>query len=125
MNNFQIEAFCKRDPVLRDKFMGIYASDSYPYLGNNTFIIVNTLTLKQAESRIGHWIALCKINNQVELFDSSNTVSDFYYDLRNNKIIQPSDSTICGELCCLYVYYRFRGYSMGNVCEYLVNKVNK
>lgn len=108
---------------------GVYASDQLKYVCGPLFaIIVNS---DDSEHSGTHWLALIKSHrnsNIVEFFDSFALPIKFYgkyfngfftknrYRIKvNNRQLQSTFSTVCGQYCLYYLACRLKGIPMNNI----------
>ena len=105
---------------LKHKFVGVFASDNFPPLMNNSaFIIVNA----SPGNTIGtHWLLLCNRNNTIifgdplgfsltqyqSLYKRCTQFYDTVHDLMTSVQLQPSDSNDCGLYCVYLAHVVFK-----------------
>jgi hypothetical protein len=118
----QLRNILERIRVSGSTFTGIFARDTLPSTDTITnfpsYLIVNT----DLSSGVGiHWVALYYITStEIEGFDSYGLNPSMYginvtCTLTNSKRLQGEKSTVCGQYCAFYLYYRLRGYSLQNI----------
>ncbi len=109
MDNEAILSIIKKCPSLRYKFMGVYASDTFPMLRKNTFQIINT----SPNYDVGeHWIMLANKDDAIYFADSMGRclesytniflrVADFYQKI--HRLVPKRLQSL--PLCGLYAIY--------------------
>lgn len=125
MNTLEIADLLNSNNFTKNIFKGVYAINKIPKRFNQKpcCIIVNYDTDKQPGS---HQIAVffpkkgCAeffdsygnqtIKNNVIKHISKNTKMDCF--IRNAKRLQGTISTVCGQYCCVYLWFRCKGYSL-------------
>ena len=73
VDNNQLTFWINRDPILKFKYRGCFARDTFPILKHNEFVIVNTDPSSQA---VENWLLIASKNDTVLLYDSFGR--DFY-----------------------------------------------
>lgn len=131
MNSDQIQRILER--VLREKFRGVFASDTIPPIkGPYPYgLVVNT----DKEGLAGrHWQAIwVKDRNRLEFFDSfgegpKGAIYEFIQQqqptefLKNGKKVQASYEISCGPFVIYYLIKKSRGESMPTIVKLLLNK---
>ena len=127
MNTSQLAHVLSSDPVVKKSFGGVYACDQLPSLSVNSYpksFVVNT----DPKSLPGtHWIAIYLEDEQHgEFFDSYGQHPDMYSEhflnfmnrtvwKHNEKRLQSAFSSVCGQYCIYYLYYRCRGVPMPSI----------
>ena len=125
MNNCELENIVKQDSVVQEIFMGVFPRDKIPTsIGINSCLIANTDTLGSPGK---HWVAMYKEGNMFEFFDSygrkafpNDFISTNIYAY-NSKVLQNPLTSVCGEYCLYYLYYRSRGESQDSIIETLLS----
>jgi hypothetical protein len=117
----QLSTILKKIRVSNSTFEGIFARDTLPKNINSfpTYLIVNTdLSSGQGE----HWVSILYFSNDVvEFFDSFGFPPHVYNiplvhcSLFNSKRLQSDNSTVCGQYCVYYLYYRLRGHTLASI----------
>ena len=98
------------------RFLGVFARDEIPKPQQYTScLIANT---DEADQPGMHWVAIIYLaKKKTEFFDSFAFAPITYnVNLPNAKSsayrIQSTTSTVCGQFCLFYLYYRSLGHSM-------------
>lgn len=73
MDNMQLTELANKSSKLKYKFAGVWASDTFPKLKPDSFLIVNASPLKAAGS---HWLLLTRLAEASN--DAAITVSVFF-----------------------------------------------
>ncbi len=120
MDSHQIETAMLREPLCRDTFVGVFASDAIPEKQFPGAYIVNTDPSDQPGQ---HWVAFyCTENGDFEAFDSFGSDPGLYsesikawmgetYTIRSQAVLQSDDSTLCGNYCLYFLLLRCHGIS--------------
>ena len=125
VDNTQLTYLINRDPILKFKYRGCFARDTFPILKHNQFVIVNTDPSSQA---VEHWLLIASKNDTLLLYDSfgryfSQFSGDIYKKVQAwsklshqkvfqympmSTLLQPFDSQFCGIFCLFiaYLYYK-------------------
>jgi len=119
MNALELIQVMSQDPKTRDKFCGVYASDTLPKVIENypCGLIVNTDPQTEKGS---HWLALYFPNREMaEFFDSYGNPPDFYQTnfknflnshsrqwTYNHRCLQSLSSSMCGQFCVYFLINR-------------------
>ena len=121
MDEDDINDLIQRCPLLKHKFLGVFAANNFPQkLKPNSFLIVNAAT---AESFGTHWSLLCQKEDQLFFADplgqSISSYKDVYqriisveekakiYQLLKDQPIQSKNSKLCGLFCIYFAHYIF------------------
>lgn len=127
MNTKQLECAILSDVNMKNIVIGVFSADRLPHLPPRRPIafIANT---DPATASGRHWVAFfIDQQNVVESFDSygkqprelSNEfqffVSQFEKNVINQKRLQSSLTTVCGQYCLFYLMCRCRGFSMEQI----------
>ncbi len=121
MDGNQIMKIVSRDQCLQEHFRGIFARDKVPkWLMPGCFIWNTALHDAKGE----HWVAIyISINHDVEFFDSFGEPPRTYgWNISGNvkfnkKVLQSSNSDVCGMYCLFFLYFRCRGLSMKSILD--------
>ena len=125
VDNTQLTDLINKDRVLKFRFRGCYARDTFPALQKNGFSIVNTHTSTQPGE---HWLLIASKNDTVFLYDSlGRDFREYFADIfakvgrsvrpRNQSIfqykpsstlLQPADSQFCGIYCIYLAHFYYR-----------------
>jgi hypothetical protein len=114
MKTSHIYNLVKRDMTLRDKFIGVFAADTYRGV-NDGFYIVNT-----DSSDLGgtHWVVYYVKRGITEFFDSCGKNGD-YYGMKDgifyNNVVLQGSLPVCGYYCLYYCLLRCRGISIQSI----------
>ena len=77
VDNTQLTYLINRDPILKFKYRGCFARDTFPILKHNEFVIVNTDPYSEAGE---HWLLIASKNDTVLLYDSfGRDFSQFFW----------------------------------------------
>lgn len=128
MNTSQLIQVMEKAPKSRNKFCGVYASDTLPSVIEHfpCGLIVNTDPQSQKGS---HWLAMYfPSEDRGEFFDSYGNSPDFYREKfeiflnnhsrvwsYNRRCLQSFDSSTCGQFCLYFIINRSRGKSMSMI----------
>ena len=124
VDNTQLTELINKDPILKFKFRGCYARDTFPALQNNGFIIVNTDPSTQPGE---HWLLIASKHDTVLLYDSFGRDFRLYFSDIFAKIVkssrqrcqtvfqykpsltllQPAESQFCGIYCIFLAHFHF------------------
>jgi hypothetical protein len=110
----EISQFIKAHDDIRAFFLGVFAIDSIPKsIKKDHICIVNT---SKATEPGTHWICVASFDNQLQVFDSLGTSSDYIKQTLhfkkfktfkyNDTPLQSKESVLCGQFCCYYVFCR-------------------
>ena len=116
MNEDEVNDLIQRCKLLKHKFLGVFAANSFPkILQPNSFIIVNASTSDNAGT---HWLLLCVKNKNLIFADPLGQPIVLYKNVYRrlvstqgdvqlcqvleNQPIQSRDSKLCG-LFCIYI----------------------
>ena len=125
VDNTQLTYLINRDPILKFKYRGCFARDTFPILKHNEFVIVNTDPSSQAGE---HWLLIASKNDTVLLYDSfGRDFSQFFGDIYKkvqawsklshqkvfqymptSTLLQPFDSQFCGIFCLFIAYFYYK-----------------
>lgn len=130
MNTLQLMQVMEQDLKSRNKFCGIYASDTLPSEIEHfpCGLIVNTDP--QAEKGT-HWLAMYfPTKERGEFFDSYGNPPDFYRKnfetfldthsrtwTYNHRCLQSLNSSTCGQFCLYFIINRNRGKSLSMIVK--------
>ena len=79
VDNTQLAHLINQDPILKFKYRGCFARDTFPILKHNEFVIVNTDASSQA---CENWLLIASKNDIVLLYDSfGRDFSQFFGDI--------------------------------------------
>jgi hypothetical protein len=119
-NNHELHKLGK--DMFANKFMGVYSSNTIPYIGKNQYLISN---LDKSTQPGSHWVALCRgAGNRILIFDSfgrptrsilpsmiGRNFEDTDYDTNQHTL-----SKLCGQKCLSFIYifdkYGFKNAKM-------------
>lgn len=120
MNTEQITAVASR--LMLDKgvvFLGVYPKDKVPRpTAYPACFVANTDPVTKPGE---HWVAFyCMSPNYFEFFDSyGQSPSAYGFPHRtphyNRKLIQSLTSSVCGQYCLFYIYFRSVGYALDSI----------
>ena len=120
MDEDQINSLIQACKLLKYKFCGVFAADSFPLkLSQNRFIIVNVSSSDSIET---HWTLLCRKNGNYVIADPLGQKLTSYkclynrlasaaldiqnvYELLRNQPIQTQNSILCGLFCIYVAHY--------------------
>ena len=129
MNTKQIWNALMKNENTKDNFDGVFSSDMLENIVIKPKLIICNTDPSYKKGK--HWVLFYFENEIVEFYDSSGNSISMYknfakfgkkYALKYKESTyrtQPSNTSICGEMCLYYAYYRCRGYNM----EYILNKM--
>ena len=122
MDNRQLTAICKLDPLMRSMFLGCFPADCLPLsMPEDTCLICN-----QDDSSLGgsHWLTVyhSKKDKKIYYIDSLGEkpksrfiitcLSSYQVPIvYNNTPLQLAISNSCGLYCCVIVYFISRQYN--------------
>lgn len=122
MNTLQLTQVMEKDPKSRNKFCGVYASDTLPTTIEHfpCGLIVNT---DPQTEKGAHWLAMYfPSKERGEFFDSYGNPPDFYREnfetfldkqsrswKYNHRSLQSLNSSTCGQFCLYFIMNRNRG----------------
>lgn len=126
MNSLDITNVLRENKFTRRIFMGVFPIDRLPdsKLKLPIFVVINTAVSSHPGE---HWIAIYipKYGKYIEMFDSygrffsNNFITKFIQINSKKKIIlfnsiqlQGPFSSVCGQYCCVYGYFRSREKTM-------------
>ena len=116
MNTSQITTILKHAVAPPYKFLGVFARDKIPRVRTYPYCYVSNTRDSDHEGE--HWVAfILHSPSSVEFFDSFALKPSAYgFNIRasilNHKTLQALSSSVCGEYCILYLYYRSHGVSL-------------
>ena len=125
MNTKQIENILGQE--LGEVFVGVFSRDNIPtHLPNKFAMVVNTHPSHKPGE---HWVAFYVDRMEGEYFDSYGlppppdferlldkySVSQHY----NTHQLQDYFSFVCGQYCIYYLYHRYHGEGLGDICNRL------
>ena len=124
-----IDNIIQKDARTRSQFYGVYAADELPYyLPPQTLAIVNCCNVNQKGM---HWLAINTSEDTLEFFDSFGYAPNMYgLDKKlpeasvvtyNSKQLQSYNSSVCGQYCLYYCYFKVRGYKMNDIISIFSN----
>ena len=121
MDNVALCDLIKQIPELRYKYMGTFASDTFPGLKKNTFQIINT----QKQTEIGeHWIMLANRNGKIYYGDSLGEPIENYNEIykrlpysKINTLVQRKLQNLpfCGLYSIYFAWTVFSNFPIGTV----------
>ena len=129
MNTIELLNKTQTDAILRQIFLGVFASDKIPCITNfPAALIVN---LDKSDSPGSHWISLFFTkSNKCEYFDSygrkpnnyiltyiAKQAKSFIY---NNVCVQDFWTISCGQMCLYYLVWRCRGIPYSEIIKSMV-----
>lgn len=115
MQTHEIVSVLRNNPLTRDSFRGVFASDILPKDDPKPGLYI--INLDPSNEPGIHWVATHVIDSQnVEYFDSYAIepyvpdilafLSKFTSLITNRKRLQNYKSDLCGEFCCLYALFK-------------------
>ena len=110
MDNFALQHFINRIPLLKFRYLGSFSSDYVPTLDNDTFAIINTQpSIMQGE----HWIMIANFRH--ELYFAESLACKAYSLLKQHyKQMMPaplqSHPSVCGfnKIYAAFHLFKFR-----------------
>lgn len=129
MNTIELSNKAQNDAMLRQIFLGVFASDKIPsIISFPAALIVN---LDESDSPGSHWIALLFTKGKkCEYFDSygrkpnncilkyiAKHVKSYIY---NNVCVQNLWTISCGQMCLYYLVWRCRGIPYSEIIKSMV-----
>jgi hypothetical protein len=127
MNSDEIYFQLKTDSFCDIIFKNVLSSDQLPsVITSPSLYIVNS----EDHTLPGeHWLAIYKIHDKVEFFDSLGNTPDYYninwlkiiannaLELEINDRIQNYDTNTCGKYCVFYALLRARDWTMEEIVQ--------
>lgn len=131
MNTKQLSKVLTQDPLTREAFRGVFASDQLNFIENKYpfLLVVNSDPSTQSGT---HWMAMYfPSEREGEFYDSYGNDAKFYnkdferfmkrHSKRNifNTIpIQSNSSNVCGHHCLFYLIHRVRQVDMESIIKF-------
>lgn len=127
MNTIEILE-CLKTIAKKSYTYGVYPSDKLPSAVKKPSIIVCNIDPSYKPG--SHWIAIyISKNNEIEYFDSYGMspkniyIKSFLNKLSkkfiyNNYRLQSDFSTLCGNYCCVYLYFKTKNKSLQDFLKY-------
>ena len=129
MNEITIDNYLSHDAVVNKFYKGVMSYDELPRVISEGLYVVNTDT---SDGPGKHWICLFVDHNHViDYFDSlgeepkelkmylQNQNLMYRY---NSKRLQGLMSTVCGNYCILFAFFRARGFGLQYFINLFTNK---
>lgn len=129
MNTIAV-AQCLQKIAKNSHTYGVYPSDKLPNVVKKPAIIVCNL---DPSSKPGsHWVAIyVSKHNEIEYFDSYGigpkniNIKSFLKKLSKNykynkQRLQSDFSSLCGNYCCVYLYFKIKNMSLQDFLKYFV-----
>ena len=104
MDNFALQQFINRMPLLKVRYLGFFPSDYVPTLDNDTFAIINT----QSSSMQGeHWIMNASFRHELYFADSLGCKGYSFLNNNNQQYKQMMQATLQSHpsVCGFYTKY--------------------
>ena len=110
IDNFSLKQIVYRIPLLNNRYMGSFPSDSVPNLPNDTFAIINSQPINTPRE---HWILIAKFHHEM-YFDNPLALS-----INNNPFLKQNDSqmvrtrlqdhpSVCGSYTIYAAFHFFK-----------------
>ena len=123
MDTLQIKRALEHNTFTKKTFSGVFAADELPEIidASPCGFVANTDPSTEPGT---HWLAFYyPSRGERGFFDSYGYPPDNYgeafklygVETWNKRKIQSSWSTVCGQYCIFYLYYKSRGYSMNKI----------
>lgn len=124
MNTLEIQNYLKK--IHHALAFNVFAANRIPMIITPPVYMISNL---DPDTKPGsHWIAIfIDCNGVGEYFDTFGRKPEGYHlsflkrNARrwcyNNKAVQSVFSTVCGEYCLLYLYFKFRGMTLTNFVQ--------
>lgn len=140
MDTVELLNIMQNNPVTKSSFDGVYAADRLPKETIKKRPCGLITNLGKSNLPGSHWICIYlpsnRTNQPPELFDSFavKPISQEFLDYmqRNNNLkktirvsnrqIQGDFSEICGQYCCLYLYYKCKNKTMSQFLDMFSQK---
>lgn len=132
MDNLQIDAILKNNPITREKYIGCFMEKVLPFEKRNGFMIIN---VESDSSKMGHWILFFACSDHVIFFDSfgfrpinyTSNINLYYNSFKTCIIatkdaIQSPTSLVCGAYCIYIAYFLCSNISIRVIIQRLKNK---
>ena len=135
MNTKQIWQALSRNKFTNEYFDGVFPHDLLSHIKvKPKLIICNTHSSKEPGE---HWLLFFFDNKTVEFYDSlGKDISDYnlsFYNFLHTYVedyekslirTQPVNSSLCGEYCLFYAYYRCKGIRMKDIINKMLKNDN-
>ena len=102
MDNFALQQFINRIPLLKYQYLGSFPSDYVPTLDNDTFAIINTQpSFMQGE----HWIMIANFQHELCFADSLGRKGYSFFNNQHYKQMMPALLQSHPSVCGFYTIY--------------------
>ena len=102
MDNFALQQFINRIPLLKIRYLGSFPSDYVPTLDNDTFAFINTQPSKTQGER---WILIAHFQHELYFADSLGCKEYSFLNNQHYKKITPAPLQSHPSVCCFYTIY--------------------
>ena len=131
MDNFALQQFINRIPLLKFRYLGSFPSDHVPTLDNDTFAIINTQPSKMQGE---HWIVIAEFRHEFYFADSLGCKRFSFFNSQHYKQMMPaplkSHPSVCGFYTTNAAFHLFkfqqkeiRGVHDVNVLSFISNSM--
>ena len=125
----EISSILKRNLQTEKYFLNVFGLDELPQVNIDKFRWLLVCNCCPANMPGMHWLALYKDDDVIEVFDSfgqapesynlkpfleSQKVSKYIY---NSTQLQAPDSTVCGQYCLFFAFWRCHGLSFKSIID--------
>ena len=108
MDNFALQQFINRIPLLKLRYLGLFPSDYVPTLDNDTFAFINT---QPSNMQREHWIMIANFRNDlyfaVSLGRNVYSFLKHYYKQMMSAPLQ-SHPSVCGFYTIYAAFHLFK-----------------
>ena len=115
VDSVAIHTLINKISILKFKFAGVFAADTYPTLSLNTFQVVNSATNTMPGQ---HWVLLANIDGKIYFGDSLGRSLEYYTDIYMHfpyshvyrmMEYRVQDQSVCGFYCIYFAWTLFSG----------------
>ena len=102
MDEFALQQFINRIPLLKFRYLGSFLSDYVPTLDNDTFAIIDT---QPSNMQGEHWIMIAKFRHKLYFADSLGCKGYSFLNNQNYKQMMPAPLQSHPSVCGFYTIY--------------------
>ena len=102
MDNFALQQFINRIPLLKIRYLGSFPSDYVPTLDNDTFAIINT---QPSNMQGEHWIMIANFRHKLYFADSLGCKEYSFLNNQQFKQMMPAPLQSHRSVCGFYTIY--------------------